>query len=162
MIFSNSQKRHPAPKIKVLHDFIERAVQVAGLRLEEDEAVALNFLSARKMRQINCAFLGHDYDTDVISFDYRSGHPGRTGDLAAEIFICPDMAERYSCANLGTSYHDEMALYIVHGLLHAAGELDSTPEQISSMRRKEKAAISRLKKVFAFEKIFPARKNRSH
>lgn len=133
---------------------------MAGLRLDDDETVAVNFLSARKMRQINRTFLGHDYDTDVISFDYRSGHSGKIGDVSAEIFICPDMAEKYSADNPGTSYHDEMALYIVHGLLHAAGELDSTPDQISSMRRKEKSAISKLKKIFAFEKIFPARKTR--
>jgi len=141
-----------------LNEFISCAAPIAGLPLEDDEAVAVNFLSSRKMRQLNLAFLGHDYDTDVISFDYRSGHMGKIADVSAEIFICPDMAERYSIANPGASYHDEMALYIVHGLLHASGELDSTTEEICSMRRKEKSAISRLKEIFMFEKIFPARK----
>ena len=52
-------------------------------------------------------------------------------------------------------YAREVALYLAHGLLHAAGEDDLQPELKRKMRRREKKTMNELEKLFSFEDIFP-------
>ena len=80
------------------------------------------------MRAINKKYLGHDYVTDVLTFDL--------GEAGGEIIICPQVA----CANAKahrTSPSKEMVLYVIHGILHLAGFDDHRPRDILQMRRME-------------------------
>ena len=97
------------------------------------------------MRRINRDFLGHDYLTDVICFDYRDGSTVMPGDVAVEIFLSPDMAVIQAAERPAErSVESELLLYLTHGVLHATGELDSTPDEKRRMRRKEKALLRSL------------------
>ena len=92
--------------------------------------------------------------TDVICFDYRGGEsPLDEDDVAAEILICPEAARRQN-ETRGRQFHRELALYLIHGLLHLAGEDDLDPASRRRMRRKERAALEHLEKEFDFEEIF--------
>ena len=52
-------------------------------------------------------------------------------------------------------YSRELVLYLVHGLLHAAGQDDLKPELKRVMRRREKAVLRLLAEKFDLETLFP-------
>mgnify|MGYP001612559183 CR=1 FL=1 len=59
-----------------------------------------------------------------------------TGSVAGEILIAPACAKRYARRH-GLGYQEELARYVVHGLLHWVGHDDATPLQQRRMRALE-------------------------
>ena len=92
------------------------------------------FCSARRLLEMNRQFLGHDYYTDVITFDYSDRRGTRTvaGDIFIDVETVADNARLYSATRL-----DEMRRVVVHGLLHLCGQRDKTPRTNAQMHRKE-------------------------
>lgn len=81
---------------------------------------------------LNREHLGHDYLTDVLSFDL-SDTPGR---VEGEVYVDLDTAaERHD--EFDTSFEEEGRRYVVHGLLHLIGYDDNTPDAQAIMRRLE-------------------------
>lgn len=80
---------------------------------------------------LNAKWLSHDYDTDVLSFivDESDG-------LEGEVYVDVETArERH--AEFGTTVHDEICRYVVHGVLHLTGHDDATVEGARLMRTLE-------------------------
>ena len=92
------------------------------------------FCSAQRLLEMNRQFLGHDYFTDVITFDYsdRKGQKIVAGDIFIDVETVADNASIYGATPL-----DEMRRVIVHGLLHLCGQKDKTPRANAQMHRKE-------------------------
>lgn len=91
------------------------------------------FCSAEKLLQMNRQFLGHDYYTDVITFDYGDKHAKTaSGDIFIDVETVADNARIY-----GAAKRTEMLRVIVHGLLHLCGQKDKTPRTEAQMHRKE-------------------------
>ena len=84
------------------------------------------------MRSLNRKYLGHDYATDVLTFDL--------GGWNAEIIICPRVAHA-NARRFKTSTRHELLTYAVHGILHLAGYDDATRAQRSRMRRMEERLL---------------------
>lgn len=148
-------KQFPAPKKSDLRRFAHAAAECAGLPTEPVWDLNLLFVNDRSMAQYNEELVGHEGTTDVITFSYFDGCDEYfPGDTMIELIINPDAAAREGSKRPG-GYAWEMALYIVHGLLHSAGEDDLSPAPRRRMRRREKECLDELSKVFDFEKIFP-------
>lgn len=92
------------------------------------------FCSARKLLEMNRQFLGHDYFTDVITFDYSDRRDACivSGDVFIDVETVADNARLYGASRL-----DEMRRVVVHGLLHLCGQGDKTPRANRQMHRKE-------------------------
>lgn len=92
------------------------------------------FCSARRLLEMNRQFLGHDYYTDVITFDYsdRKGMRIVSGDIFIDVETVADNARLYHAATLC-----EMRRVVVHGLLHLCGQKDKTPRTNKQMHAKE-------------------------
>ena len=92
------------------------------------------FCSAARLLDMNRQFLGHDYYTDVITFDYsdRKGARIVSGDIFIDVETVADNAREYGAAKL-----TEMRRVVVHGLLHLCGQKDKTPRANAQMHRKE-------------------------
>ena len=93
--------------------------------------ISIVCVGTQRMRSVNKKYLGHDYVTDVITFDLEG---------SGEILICPQVASR-NAKIYGTSLQREILLYVVHGLLHLAGYDDHSPKDIRRMRAKEKQLL---------------------
>ena len=147
--------RHPAPGRSALLRFARSAAEAAGLPLEREWDLDATFVGDREMTRCNAALVGHEGTTDVITFSYfddaGSCFPGEVG---VELIINPDAAAREG-RRRGTGYAYEMALYLVHGLLHVAGEDDLAPGPRRRMRRREREVMDALRRDFDLAELFP-------
>ena len=93
------------------------------------------FCSDEKILEVNNQYLQHDYYTDIITFDYTTGHI-ISGDIYISLDTVTTNAEQFT-----TSYHDELLRVIIHGILHLCGLKDETEEEEKEMRRAEDEAL---------------------
>ncbi len=92
------------------------------------------FCSAEHLLEMNRQFLGHDYYTDIITFDYSDLKDTRT--IHGDIYIDVETV-RYNARLYGATALNEMRRVIVHGVLHLCGQKDKTPRANAEMHRKE-------------------------
>ena len=85
---------------------------------------------------VNRHFLGHDYYTDVITFDYSEA-----GIIGGDIYISVDTV-RSNAAQLGTDSDEELHRVIIHGILHLCGINDKGPGERERMEEAENEALS--------------------
>ena len=97
------------------------------------------FCSDERELAVNREFLGHDYYTDVITFDYSTA-----GTLNGDIFISLDTV-RSNAEMVGVAYEQELLRIIIHGVLHLTGQGDKTPETKVVMTEKEEKALAKWK-----------------
>ena len=97
------------------------------------------FCSDERELAVNREFLGHDYYTDVITFDYSTAQT-----LNGDIFISLDTV-RSNAEMVGEPYEKELHRIIIHGVLHLTGQGDKTPETKVQMTEKEERALLKLK-----------------
>lgn len=102
-------------------------------------AVSVIFCSDPVILDVNRKYLGHDYYTDIITFDYCEEEV-----LNGDLFISVDTV-RANAAEYGTLFHEELSRVIVHGLLHLIGYDDHTEADIAEMRLKENEYLELLK-----------------
>lgn len=99
------------------------------------------FCSDERELEVNREFLGHDYYTDVITFDYSTPTT-----ISGDIFISLDTV-RSNAEEANTTFLDELHRIIIHGALHLTGQGDKTPETKAKMTQKEEQAIKLLKTI---------------
>ena len=98
--------------------------------------ISLRFCSDNYILHTNQRFLGHDYFTDIITFDYTEGDR-----ISGDLFVSVDSV-RENAAEYGTEFEDELHRVIVHGILHLIGYDDHTDEDVKVMRSKEDYYLS--------------------
>ena len=95
------------------------------------------FCSDERELAVNREFLGHDYYTDVITFDYST-----PSTLNGDIFISLDTV-RSNAETVGVPFEQELLRILIHGVLHLTGQGDKTPETKKVMTEKENRALAR-------------------
>ena len=106
------------------------------------------FCSSEVHRKMNIDFIGHDYFTDIITFDYsdRKGTRVVSGDIFIDVETVADNARIY-----GATAREEMLRVVVHGVLHLCGQKDKSPRAEKQMHRKEDKYLALYKQMFAPE-----------
>lgn len=103
--------------------------------------VSLSVVTDEEITGINRKFLGHNYITDVISFDL-SDNTDSYVERIFDIIVNQQKAER-EAEKLGHSESSELALYIIHGLLHNLGFDDATSGQAEKMQKEENRLLQK-------------------
>lgn len=96
------------------------------------ESLNYVFCSDRELLQINKNYLGHDYYTDIITFDLS----GQNKTIMAEIYISVERV-RDNARQLGVSFKEELHRVVFHGVLHLCGYGDKDEKLSRKMREKE-------------------------
>jgi probable rRNA maturation factor len=113
---------------------------VLGTQRVESASISIALVDDRAIEKINQRHLSHDWPTDVISFDLSDPGDPR---LVGELVVSAEMAAQ-TAREAGTDPRSELALYVIHGMLHLCGLDDQTPEQAAEMRLREAEILASL------------------
>ncbi len=80
------------------------------------ESLQINFIMPDLMIEINKQYLNHNYDTDIITFNYSGSNTNLDGEIFISIGQAIDNSIRFN-VNLDS----ELIRLIVHGILHLLG-----------------------------------------
>lgn len=122
---------------------LARAVLAAEGRSGE---LTLTFVDTSEISELNREHMGADGPTDVLSFpldaDDTEPLPG-VPVLLGDVVVCPAVAAANASTHAGT-LDDELALLIVHGVLHVLGHDHAAPDDMARMRGRELAHLAAL------------------
>lgn len=129
--YHNDQSTYRLPQKRQTAAWLKEVAASEGYTLGEVNYI---FCSAERLLEMNRQFLGHDYYTDVITFDYsdRRGERVIAGDIFIDVETVADNARQFGATTL-----QEMRRVVVHGVLHLCGQGDKTPRTNAQMHRKE-------------------------
>lgn len=121
---------------------VARWCEVA-LRALEGEGLAggqvdLHFVGRDEMAALNEAHLGGSGPTDVLSFPYEDDPRAVAAAdvLLGDVVVCAQVASEQAPDHAGT-FDDELALLVVHGVLHVLGWDHAEPDEAGRMQRRE-------------------------
>lgn len=98
--------------------------------------IAYIFVDDEKILEVNRQYLGHDYYTDIITFDYCEGDV-----ISGDLFISLDTV-RTNAEQVGETYEEELHRVIIHGILHLCGINDKGPGEREIMEAAEDKALA--------------------
>jgi probable rRNA maturation factor len=115
--------------------------------------LALWFVDEDEIAELNEEHMGESGPTDVLSFplDDSDEEPFVEGMplLLGDVFICPAVAARNAPAHPGSheamhhgTVDDELALLVVHGVLHILGYDHADPDEAAAMQARERNLLS--------------------
>lgn len=122
----------PKIKRKDTTAWIKAVAQTYGKKVGE---VGYMFVNDEKILEINNEYLGHDYYTDVITFDYDEDDVVN-GDIVISLDTVRTNAKLFDKA-----YEDELYRVIIHGILHLCGLNDKGPGEREIMEKAENKAL---------------------
>ena len=138
----------------------QRVLEAEGMR--GDTELSMLFVDEVSMTDLNRRFRGEEGPTDVLAFPIDedaieggrspdSGGPGPGAStpepyevpiVLGDVVVCPRVAQRNAPAHAGT-YDDELALLVVHGILHLLGMDHTDDREAAVMERRERELLTR-------------------
>ena len=134
MITYNSEGvKMPKIKRRETTAWIRSVAATYGKRIGE---IGYLFVDDEKILEVNNEYLGHDYYTDIITFDYCEGNV-LNGDLVISLDTVKSNAELFQ-----KDYNEELHRVIIHGVLHLCGINDKGPGEREIMEEAENRALA--------------------
>ena len=131
--FFNEGIAMPAIRRRDVSAWIRQVAQLHGKRLG---TVSYKFVDDEGILACNRQYLGHDYYTDIITFDYSEGDK-----IAGDIVISLDTV-RTNAEQFNQPYERELHRVIIHGILHLCGLNDKGPGEREIMEQNENEALA--------------------
>ena len=113
--------------------WIRKVAESYGKRIGE---IGYLFVDDEKILAVNNEYLGHNYYTDIITFDYCEGKI-----LNGDLFISLDTVFT-NADKFGRPYDEELHRVIIHGILHLCGINDKGPGERAIMEAAEDKALA--------------------
>ncbi len=104
-----------------------------------DYEISVALADNTTIQRLNKQFLDHDEPTDVLTFPYSAAHGKK---LEGELVVGAEIAQEQA-AERGHDVQAELALYVIHGLLHLCGYDDKAPGPEKEMRERERHYLRR-------------------
>jgi len=149
---ADEQQAHPVD-VSRWAELVRQVLAARGVKGEAE--VSLLFVDEEAMAALNEQFLGKRGPTDVLSFpiedepvtsgrtpDFGGSGPGVSAEAGAptllgDVVICPAVAAR-NAEEHEVPFDDELALLVVHGLLHLLGmdhEEDAAAQRMEALEQ---------------------------
>ena len=107
----------------------------------QEAEISIAIVDDPTIRNLNSTYLGHDYETDVISFPLD--HDADRNYLSGQLVVSADTAASVATQS-NRMMEDELLLYVVHGTLHLVGLDDKQPESAAKMRAAEQKYLEQV------------------
>jgi probable rRNA maturation factor len=158
---ADEQHDHPVD-VALWAGLARQVLEARGVKGETE--VSLLFVDEEAIAALHAQFLGKSEPTDVLSFpiedepgptgrspDFGGSGPGTSPDqgtltLLGDVVVCPAVAAR-NAAEHGVSLDDEVALLVVHGLLHLLGLDHEDEAEAQRMEALEQELLKRFYRV---------------
>jgi len=145
-----------------------RWIRLARLVLAEEHVpgvaeLSLLFVDRQAITDLNERFLGGRGPTDVLAFPMDDdvvlggrqpdqggrgpGAPTEAGEpptLIGDVVVCPEIAAEQAPAH-DASVDEEIALLVVHGVLHLLNYDHADPREEAAMKRRERELLARFR-----------------
>ena len=149
---------------------VMRWVRLARMVLDEEQVpggaeLSLIFVDERAMADLNERFLGSTGPTDVLAFPMDDdvvppgrqpdqggrgpGSPSEPGEppaMIGDVVVCPTYARR-EAETRRRSLDDELALLVVHGVLHLLSYDHAEEQESEAMQRRERELLERFRRL---------------
>lgn len=132
----------------VISKWIGKILKDRGYKMGE---INIIFCTDPYLLNINKTSLGHNYYTDIITFDYCEDNL-----VSGDLFISLDTVLANSAQYrqmFSPAFKCELLRVIIHGILHLSGEDDITPYRQKKMRAAENKSLKFLLSDFDADKI---------
>lgn len=136
--YSSENVKMPKIRKRDTSAWIKQVAASYGRKIGE---VGYMFVDDEKILEVNNEYLGHDYYTDIITFDYDEDDV-INGDLVISLDTVKSNAELF-----GKAYEEELFRVIIHGILHLCGINDKGPGEREIMEAAENKALEMAKSV---------------
>jgi probable rRNA maturation factor len=140
--------RRVSPIAPKLRTEIKRASKLVAFR-EMENLASLNLsivaMSDDELVEINRSSLGHDFLTDVITFEIERSSESPTN-LEAEIYISVERAKA-NARRFKQTFEMEIIHLVIHGILHLAGYSDKSPAAKKRMRNTERYYLAEILQI---------------
>lgn len=130
--FSAEGIKMPKIKKREVTAWIKAVAASYGRKVGE---IGYLFVDDEKILEVNNEYLGHNYYTDIITFDYDEGDV-INGDMVISLDTVRTNAEQF-----GKEYDEELYRVIIHGILHLCGIDDKGPGEREIMEAAENKAL---------------------
>lgn len=118
-------------------------------RLPRGTEVSLTFVGAAEMNRLNKSHLDRSGPTDVLAFPIESLAPGMVPEAVAagpplmlgDVVVCPEVVRSQAAAS-AVAFEDEMALMVVHGVLHLLGYDHEADADADLMEQRERDLLA--------------------
>ena len=100
--------------------------------------LSICFISSEELRVINKKYLNHDYNTDIITFNYSKKNNEIDGEILISFEDAGINAKKYK-----TNYGKEICRLIIHGVLHLLNYNDNNKKNRAIMKQMENKLIKR-------------------
>jgi len=100
--------------------------------------LSISFISSKKLREVNEYFLNHNYDTDILTFNYSK----KQKEIDGEILISFEEA-RHNAKKFNVNYGKELTRLVIHGVLHLLNFDDTDSSSKKIMKKEENKLINK-------------------
>ncbi len=134
-------------------------------RVPEDAQMSVIFVDEQAMSDLHERFLGGSGPTDVLAFPMDDdvapggrqpdqggrgpGSPAEASDpptVIGDVVVCPQVARRQTRGSPG-SLDDEVALLVVHGILHLLNYDHAEERESEAMKKRERELLARFREL---------------
>jgi probable rRNA maturation factor len=164
-VFVADEQAHHPVDVARWSALAERVLEAEGVRGEAELSVL--FVDVEAITVLNRDFMGEEGPTDVLSFPIDDDHvpggrqpdsggrgpgaPAELGDppvVLGDVVLCPLVAQRQAPTHAGT-LDDELALLVVHGLLHLMNYDHAEPDETVRMQGREQELLAKFRALDA-------------
>ncbi len=120
---------------RLLRRAVRTVLRDAGVRKAR---ISVAVVDDETIARLNWRYLRHRGPADVLSFLLE-----QTVGLEGEVIVAAQTALR-AAPQYGWPPHDELLLYVIHGMLHLVGHDDASPALRAEMQERETHILQRL------------------
>jgi len=125
---------------KIIHSIVTELQKKLSFKIE---SLNINFVTSDLMIEINKKHLNHDFDTDIITFNYSGSNNNLDGEIFISIMQAIDNSVKFN-----VNLDNELIRLIIHGILHLLGYDDQKIPDKNKMKIEEDKLTESLSKNY--------------